>query len=250
MFNIEGISVTSPQAAAQAVRNESVQSALANSLEVKQFLASARGAVGAAPEPNAFNPTAFVPAEVTTVTQISIEATATINDQPEIQTLNVSTYATRHPNTPVDLPSASAITLEPRAFVTDQNASVTVPISINYIATPEEQFTITVKEGFGGLKALGRGDVGFQFRNPQTNEVWFSSNDIVWNQVDFFEVAGGSTVSKTYDFLTGWEKLVTQCFMDAPPSTRKMLDCNTTWSGNRLTVSGGSERTLILVFAR
>lgn len=250
MFNIEGISVASPHAAAQGVRNESVQSALANSLEVKQFLASAKGTVGAAPEPNDFNPTVFVPAEAATVTQISIEATATIDDQPEIQALNVSTYATRHPNTPVDLPSASTITVEPRAFVTDQNANVTVPTDNNYVVLADEQFTVAIKQGFGGLKALGRGDTGFQFRNPQTREVWFSSNDIVWSQVDIFEIAANGSATKTYDFLTGWEKFVVQTFMDAPPSDRKMLQHTVTWSGNTVTLTGGSVKTLVSVFAR
>lgn len=124
------------------------------------------------------------------------------------------------------------------------------PASVPFQA---DELQATIRQGnFKGLKVRGSGDVGFVVMNPRTGQRWFTSNDITWSQVDFFIVAAGGDVTKDFSYLAGWEKLVTQAFMDAVPSGRKMQQCIVSWSNNETTlrVYGGTETTLVMVYAR
>lgn len=78
----------------------------------------------------------------------------------------------------------------------------------------------------------------------------YDSNSVTWNQVDFFEVAENSAVSKLYPFCIGKEMLVMQHFIDPPPVDRKMIAHTVTTSDGRVTISGGSERVHAVVMMR
>jgi len=78
----------------------------------------------------------------------------------------------------------------------------------------------------------------------------YSSSDVTWNQVDFFYVAGGSSVSNSYPVISGKEVLTAQMFINSPPSDRRALAHNITVSGTSVTVSGGSEDVFVLVLIR
>jgi len=78
----------------------------------------------------------------------------------------------------------------------------------------------------------------------------YSTDDVTWNQVDFFTVAGGGSASYTYPVLSGREVLTAQMFINAPPITRRALAHTITVAGTTVSVSGGSESTYILVLMR
>jgi len=81
-------------------------------------------------------------------------------------------------------------------------------------------------------------------------DVTYSTTDVTWNQVDFFQVNGGSSASKTYPFISGRAVLTAQFFIDGPPSTRAATAHTVSVSGTNVTVSGGSENAYIIVLSR
>jgi hypothetical protein len=86
------------------------------------------------------------------------------------------------------------------------------------------------------------------YRN--TGQLTYSSDDVTWNQVDFFFVPANTGVANQYDVLEGRESLLAQVFVDAPPSNRKAQAKNLYRSGNVVHVEGGSEGAYILVMMR
>jgi len=78
----------------------------------------------------------------------------------------------------------------------------------------------------------------------------YSTDDVTWNQVDFFMVSGGGSASYTYPILSGREVLTAQMLINAPPFTRRALAHTITVSGTTVSVSGGSEDAYILVLMR
>lgn len=78
----------------------------------------------------------------------------------------------------------------------------------------------------------------------------YSSNDVTWNQVDFFLVPRGGDVWKNYPAIEGRESLAVQVMIDPPPIDRKAIAHNITISGTIVHVYGGSENTYILVLMR
>jgi hypothetical protein len=78
----------------------------------------------------------------------------------------------------------------------------------------------------------------------------FSSDDVTWNQVDFFYVTGNSDTTKDFPVLAGKEVMVVQIMIDAPPIDRKALAHTIIVSGTSVQVSGGSEKAYILVLMR
>ena len=78
----------------------------------------------------------------------------------------------------------------------------------------------------------------------------YSTADVTWNQVDFFQVAGGATASNVYPALAGRETLIVQVFVNPPPLTRRAVAHTATVSGTTVSVSGGSETSYILVLMR
>lgn len=80
--------------------------------------------------------------------------------------------------------------------------------------------------------------------------VVYSSLDVTWNQVDFFEVAGGGSAFRVYDVLIGRETLGVQMLIDPPPINRRAIAHAVSISGPYVNVSGGSERAFILVLMR
>jgi len=78
----------------------------------------------------------------------------------------------------------------------------------------------------------------------------YSTDDVTWNQVDFFYMSANSSVANSYAALSGREALVIQMFIDPPPTDRKMTAYTITVSGSTVNVSGGSENVYILVLMR
>lgn len=81
--------------------------------------------------------------------------------------------------------------------------------------------------------------------------VAYSSMDVTWNQVDFFEVGGGGSAWRNYPVISGREVLVTQMMIDPPPLNRRAIAHTIQIvSGTYLYVAGGSERSFILLLMR
>jgi hypothetical protein len=78
----------------------------------------------------------------------------------------------------------------------------------------------------------------------------YSSNDVTWNQVDFFEVVGDGSASYSYPVLAGKEVLTAQMFVNSPPTDKKAKAHTVTVSGTTVFASGGSEASYILVMMR
>lgn len=83
-----------------------------------------------------------------------------------------------------------------------------------------------------------------------TSALVFSTDDITWNQVDFFSVAGYSNTNVSYSVLANKEVLTLQILINAPPTDRKAVAHTITVSGTAINVSGGSESAYILVLMR
>jgi hypothetical protein len=78
----------------------------------------------------------------------------------------------------------------------------------------------------------------------------YDSDDVTWNQVDFFSVSGGGSASNSYSALSGRDVLVQQVQINSPPLTRKAISHTITVSGTTVSVSGGSEDAYILVLMK
>lgn len=80
--------------------------------------------------------------------------------------------------------------------------------------------------------------------------VTYSSLDVTWNQVDFFEVPANGDVWRDYPALAGREVLAAQIMIDPPPLNRRAIAHYITVTGTIVHVAGGSERTYVLVLMR
>lgn len=78
----------------------------------------------------------------------------------------------------------------------------------------------------------------------------YSSTDVTWNQVDFFQVAAAGDVTKTYPVLSGREVLTVQMFVNAPPTDQKATAHTVTTTGTSVRVKDGSEASYIMVLMR
>lgn len=78
----------------------------------------------------------------------------------------------------------------------------------------------------------------------------YSTSDVTWNQVDFFEVPGGGDVWRSYPVISGREVLTAQIMIDPPPLNRRALAHYISVSGTVIHVAGGTERTFILLLMR
>jgi hypothetical protein len=78
----------------------------------------------------------------------------------------------------------------------------------------------------------------------------YSSQDVTWNQVDFFPVAANGSEFKNYPVLQGRAVLTVQMFVNPPPNDRKAIAHNVVVSGTSVSVSGGTESAYILVLMR
>jgi len=90
---------------------------------------------------------------------------------------------------------------------------------------------------------------GLQVRDA-SNRIIYSTDDVTWNQVDYFFVSGNGSVSQTFSVLSGREVLTLQILIDAPPITRRAIAHTITVNGTTITASGGSENAYILVLMR
>tara|TARA_B100000902_G_scaffold132907_2_gene131441 strand:- start:2462 stop:2743 length:282 start_codon:yes stop_codon:yes gene_type:complete len=90
--------------------------------------------------------------------------------------------------------------------------------------------------------------VSYGFKTLKSNgSIAFSTSDVTWNQVAFFQVNGGSSASNTYSVLSGKTVLTVQMFIDPPSTSAKSIAHTVSQSGNTINVSGGNQNTLILV---
>jgi len=78
----------------------------------------------------------------------------------------------------------------------------------------------------------------------------YSSTDVTWNQVGFFSVAGGADVTRSFPALSGREVLVTQVFLNPPPTDRRAYAHTIVVTGISVHVYGGSEEVYVLVLMR
>jgi len=90
---------------------------------------------------------------------------------------------------------------------------------------------------------------GLETRDSSGN-VTFSSSDVTWNQVGFFAIYGGQSVSRSYPIIAGRQTLIMQVQINSPPMNRKAIAFSTSVSGATVSVSGGSEDTYILVLMK
>ena len=83
-----------------------------------------------------------------------------------------------------------------------------------------------------------------------TGALAYSSADVTWNQVDYFQVSANGSASNNYSAISGREVLTVQILIDAPPTNRKALAHTVSVSGTTVSASGGSENAYILVLMR
>jgi len=86
--------------------------------------------------------------------------------------------------------------------------------------------------------------------HASNGSITYDSDDVTWNQVDFFSVSGGGSASNSYNALSGRDVLVQQVQINSPPLTRKAISHTITVSGTTVSVSGGSEDAYILVLMK
>lgn len=90
---------------------------------------------------------------------------------------------------------------------------------------------------------------GMNIYNAESN-LTYSTADVTWNQVDFFLVTAGSSITNSYPVLSGREVLTAQMFINAPPTDRRALAYTILVSDTTVSVSGGSEDAYIMVLMR
>lgn len=78
----------------------------------------------------------------------------------------------------------------------------------------------------------------------------YSTDDVTWNQVDSFVVNGGEVFDTDYPVLEGREVLCVQVMIDPPPIDRRAIAHTITVTGTHVSVSGGTEKSFILVMMR
>jgi len=78
----------------------------------------------------------------------------------------------------------------------------------------------------------------------------FSSDDVTWNQVDFFYVAASGSASNTYSVLSGRTVLLVQMMIDPPSTTAKSIAHTLSQAGTTINVSGGNQNTYVLVLMK
>lgn len=78
----------------------------------------------------------------------------------------------------------------------------------------------------------------------------FSTDDVTWNQVDFFYVDGYGSASNNYPALSGRTVMTVQMFINPPPSDRRAIAHTVSVSGTNVSVSGGTEAEYILVLMK
>jgi hypothetical protein len=83
-----------------------------------------------------------------------------------------------------------------------------------------------------------------------TGSLTYSSSDVTWNQVDFFQVSGGGSASNSYPIINGRDVLLLQMFINPPPLNRKALAHTLSKSGATINVSGGTEDVYVLVLMK
>ena len=83
-----------------------------------------------------------------------------------------------------------------------------------------------------------------------TGTLGFSTADVTWNQVDFFQVNGGSSASNTYSVLSGKEVLTVQMMIDPPSTSQKSIAHTVSQNGTTINVSGGNQNTYVLVLMK
>ena len=78
----------------------------------------------------------------------------------------------------------------------------------------------------------------------------YSSDDVTWNQADFFYVPPYGSVAQNIPAIVGRQVLTVQMFINPPPSDRKATAHAVSVSGAVVSASGGSEAAYILVLTR
>lgn len=92
---------------------------------------------------------------------------------------------------------------------------------------------------------------GIEIRD-QFGTLTYSTDDVTWNQLDFFYAPANTTVTNVYPILSGREFLAYQVMIDPPPLDRKAIAHTITRRTDQITieVSGGSENTFVLLLMR
>jgi len=82
--------------------------------------------------------------------------------------------------------------------------------------------------------------------------IGFSSDDVTWNQVDFFQVSGGGSASNDYPVLYGRDTLLVQMMINPPSTTQKSIAHTLSVAANLTTVnvSGGNQDVYVLVLMK
>lgn len=79
----------------------------------------------------------------------------------------------------------------------------------------------------------------------------YTSEDVTWNQVDFFRLEANSTVTKTYSVLQGKSVQVSQVMIDRPPADRRATAYTYTRPDETtITFSGGNVAVYLLVLMK
>ena len=85
----------------------------------------------------------------------------------------------------------------------------------------------------------------------ETGSLTYSSTDVTWNQVGFFLLEPNSSGSQDFgDIISGREVLVTQMFVNPPPSNERAYAFNISVSGTTFYWSGGNQYVYAVVLMR
>lgn len=86
----------------------------------------------------------------------------------------------------------------------------------------------------------------------KNKKVVYSSNDVTWNQVDYFFAQADTTTTKTYPALIGKDSRGVQALINAPAKERESTAHTIAINPltGQVTVSGGNEQAYILVLTR
>jgi len=81
-------------------------------------------------------------------------------------------------------------------------------------------------------------------------DLTYSTSDVTWNQVDFFQVNAGGSASNSYPSISGRSVLTAQFWINGPPANRKAIAHSITVSGTNVSASGGSEDAYVMVLMK